>query len=159
MKKNAFSTRWLSAVLCLVLMAAMALTMTGCTDGNATTTTTTAATTTTTVVTTTTTAGPTELGRGEMSFLFNVTDVEGNVTEFKILTDETMVGTALQNLDLIDGIVESYGLYVKEVNGITADYDKDGTYWAFYINGEYATAGVDTTPITDGATYEFKVQK
>ena len=49
--------------------------------------------------------------------------------------------------------------YVKEVNGIIADYDVDGTYWAFYIDGEYASAGVDSTEITEGSIYMFKVEK
>ena len=54
--------------------------------------------------------------------------------------------------------MEDYGLYVKEVNGITADYDVDGTYWAFYINDEYASTGVDSTNITEGDNYSFKVE-
>ena len=36
------------------------------------------------------------------------------------------------------------------------DYDKDGTYWAFYINGEYASTGVDSTTIKEGDSYSFK---
>ena len=52
-----------------------------------------------------------------------------------------------------------YGLYVKTVNGVTADYDVDQTYWAFYINGEYASTGVDATSVTAGDTYSFKVEK
>ena len=50
-------------------------------------------------------------------------------------------------------------MYVKKVNGILADYNIDKTYWAFYINGEYAFSGVDTTPVENGATYSFKVEK
>ena len=49
--------------------------------------------------------------------------------------------------------------YVKTVNGITADYDADGVYWAFYVNGEYAVSGVDSTPIAEGESYSFKVEK
>ena len=52
-----------------------------------------------------------------------------------------------------------YGLYVKTVNGETADYDKDGAYWAFYINGEYAMSGVDYTAPEAGTTYGFHVEK
>ena len=44
------------------------------------------------------------------------------------------------------------------VNGITADYDTDGKYWAFYINGEYATTGVDATEIDEEAVYTFAVE-
>ena len=47
----------------------------------------------------------------------------------------------------------------KTVNGMTADYDKDGVYWAFYIAGEYAMTGVDATNITDGAQYAFRMEK
>ena len=48
---------------------------------------------------------------------------------------------------------------MKTVNGITADYDADGVYWAFYINGEYAQTGVDTTPIVEGEEYSFRIEK
>ena len=52
-----------------------------------------------------------------------------------------------------------YGLYIKSVNGIVADYDVDATYWAFYINGEYAMTGVEMTPIAEGDSYLLKVEK
>ena len=44
---------------------------------------------------------------------------------------------------------------VDTVNGITLDYNKDGKYWAFYINNEYAMTGVDSTPVEEGAAYAF----
>ena len=78
---------------------------------------------------------------------------------FKIKTEEKTVGAALLGVGLIEGENSEYGLYVKKVNGITADYDTDGTYWAFYINGQYATSGVDKTDIEPGASYEFKIEK
>ncbi|MBQ2923597.1 MAG: DUF4430 domain-containing protein, partial [Tyzzerella sp.] len=52
-----------------------------------------------------------------------------------------------------------YGLYVKTVNGTTLDYDKDGMYWSFYINGDYAMTGVDVTEIKAGEKYSFKAEK
>ena len=45
------------------------------------------------------------------------------------------------------------------VNGITADWDADQTYWAFYINGEYAMTGIDATEIVDGTTYSLVLTK
>lgn len=68
------------------------------------------------------------------------------------------MGQALLELELIAGDDSEYGLYVKTVNGITADYDTDGKYWAFYIDEEYAASGVDTTPVTDGSSYAFKIE-
>lgn len=99
------------------------------------------------------------LGEGNTKFMFTVVDKDGNETEFEIHTDKTTVGDALLELNLIDGEEGDYGLYVKTVNGITADYDTDQTYWAFYINDEYASTGVDTTDITENASYSFKVEK
>ena len=101
----------------------------------------------------------TKLGEGKTQFNFTVVDKDGKETAFDIHTDKTVVGDALLELGLIAGEEGAYGLYVKQVNGITADYDVDQTYWAFYINGEYGMTGVDATDIEAGATYTFKVEK
>ena len=98
-------------------------------------------------------------GGSEKQFTFVVTDIDGNDTAFEITTDKNTVGEALTDEGLIEGDDGPYGLYVKTVNGITADYDADGTYWAFYENGEYAMSGVDKTDIVPGAEYSFKVEK
>ena len=89
------------------------------------------------------------------SFTVVTTDLEGNETTHKIKTDAASVGEALIEEGLIKGHTTDYGLYVDEVNGIALDWDKDGKYWAFYINGEYAQTGVDTTNVEDGAVYTF----
>ena len=99
------------------------------------------------------------LGEGQTQFAFTVVDKDGKETSFEIHTDKTTVGDALLELELIAGDKGEYGLYVKQVNGITADYDVDQTYWAFYVNGEYAMSGVDATNIEAGSTYSFKVEK
>ena len=103
-------------------------------------------------------SGAKEMGEGAKTFAFNVTDSTGAVTEFTIHTDEETVGAALLKVGLIAGDDSEYGLYVKTVNGITADYDTDGSYWAFYIDGEYAQTGVDSTDIKAGATYTLKIE-
>ena len=99
------------------------------------------------------------LGEGQSKFLFTVVDKEGKETNFEIHTDKETVGEALLDLELIAGEDGEFGLYVKTVNGMTADYDVDQTYWAFYIDGEYAMSGVDVTTIEEGKTYAFKVEK
>lgn len=99
------------------------------------------------------------LGEGQTQFAFIVVDKDGNETNFEIHTDKTTVGEALMEVGLLEGEESEYGLFVKTVNGITADYDVDQTYWAFYVNDEYAMSGVDTTAIEEGAAYSFKVEK
>ena len=86
-------------------------------------------------------------------------DLEGNEKTFQITTNKSTVGQALMDEGLLAGEPGPYGLYVKTVNGITADYDTDKTYWGFYINGEYAMSGVDTTDIVAGDTYALVVEK
>lgn len=100
----------------------------------------------------------TELGNGEKNFIFTV-EIDGQSVSFTIKTNKSSVGEALLELDLIEGEDGAYGLYVKKVNGVTADYDVDQTYWAFYINGEYAMTGVDGTEIVNGATYKLSREK
>lgn len=83
-------------------------------------------------------------------------DVEPVQDRALLPQDVIRVGEALIEEGLINGHTTDYGLYVDEVNGIALDWDKDGKYWAFYINGEYAQTGVDTTDVEDGAVYTFK---
>ena len=99
------------------------------------------------------------LGEGQNVFIFSIFDQDGKETAYEIHTDQTIVGEALQELGLLVGEEGAYGLYVTEVGGIRADYDKDGVYWAFYIDGEYAMSGVDKTEIQPGTSYAFKVEK
>ena len=99
-----------------------------------------------------------EFGNGEKTLVVEVRVEDQSVT-FTVNTDKSTVGDALLEHGLIDGEESQYGLYVKVVNGITADYDVDMSYWAFYINDEYAMTGVDSTEITDGAVYRLEYTK
>ena len=99
------------------------------------------------------------IGEGEKSFVTEVVDADGNTVRFTVQTNEKTVGEALQKLGVIDGEEDDYGLYIKTVNGTTADYNKDGVYWAFYVDGEYAMTGADMTDVVDGTVYTFRVEK
>ena len=139
---NRFKNKFIASVLCMVLIVAMALSMTACgNDSN------------------TQNDGQDQVQTVETKFTFVVVDGEGNETSFDITTDKATVGEALLEEGLIAGEDGQYGLYVTEVNGITADYNVDQTYCAFYVDGEYASTGVDTTEAVDGSTYMFKVEK
>ena len=100
----------------------------------------------------------TQLGEGTKTAIVQV-KAEEQIITFTLKTDKDTVGDALFENKLIDGEESEYGLYVKVVNGITADYDKDKSYWAFYVDGEYATSGVDTTKIAEGVTYQLAYTK
>ena len=145
MKKTQLK-KLLSLSLCIVLIAAMALFASGCND---------------------ITKKPelsqqtevTKIGEGDTQFQLTVAHKDGKEKAFLVSTNETTVGAALLELELISGEDGDYGLYVKTVDGETLDFDTDGMYWAFYINGEYAMTGVDSTDITEGDTYALKAEK
>ena len=100
-----------------------------------------------------------EAPAASVSFKVIVTDLDGNETAFEYTSAAASVGEALVAEGLIEGHETEYGLYIDTVNGITADWDADQTYWAFYINGEYATTGIDGTEITADTTYGLTLTK
>lgn len=99
-----------------------------------------------------------EFGNGSKTLTLEVKAGEDMVT-FTVKTDKDTVGAALLEHGIIEGKMAQYGIYIKKVNGITADYDADGSYWAFYIDGEYAMSGVDSTEIDEGAVYRLEYAK
>ena len=96
-----------------------------------------------------------DIGQGSRIFRFEVTDDTETVTVWNVHTDDTTVGEALLAIGLIDGDVSEFGLYVKKVDGLIADYDANQSWWAFFIDGEMAMTGVDFTDIEEGVTYAF----
>ena len=131
MRRNSVKNK-LSVLLCMVLIAAMALSMAACGAKQE--------------------AAP----QGEVSYTVITVDLEGNETRYDITSDKEMVGEELLAQGIIAGDMGDYGLYVKTVNGLTLDWDKDAKYWAFYIGEDYATTGVDQTKAEEGVTYTLR---
>ena len=96
----------------------------------------------------------TELGEGASTITVECTADDRTVT-FTVHTDAEYLGAALQEIGLLEGEESQYGLFVTAVNGMGADYEADGYYWAIYIDGEYALTGVDSTPVTDVGSYSL----
>ena len=96
-----------------------------------------------------------EVGEGATTFKITVSAEEKTVV-FTVHTDAATVGDALIDNKLIEGEVGNYGLYIDKVNGMLADYDENMSYWAFYVNDEYAMAGVDLTEIDPSAEYKLE---
>lgn len=102
---------------------------------------------------------PTLRGEGATVFSFTVTDQDGTQKKYEIHTDAANVADALLALGLISGDDSEYGLYIKVVDGITADYSVDQTYWALYVNGEYSQVGASSVSVTSGLQVELKKEK
>ena len=98
------------------------------------------------------------VGEGAVEFSLEIVDTDTEPVVVTVKTDEETVGGALAVLGLIAGEESEYGLYIKTVNGITYDYDTDGKYWAFYVDGAYANESADLTEITEGSAYSLKAE-
>lgn len=105
----------------------------------------------------------TTLGKGGKTVIVNVTAADRSIS-LTIRTDAATLGEALRENSLVEGEESEFGLYIKVVNGIRADFDTDGAYWMFNrVNADGTTemmmSGVDTTPLTDGDMYELVYTK
>ncbi len=100
----------------------------------------------------------TKLGDGATSITVEVQAGEHSVA-FELNTDKAVLADAMAEFDLVSGEESEYGLYIKEVNGIVADYDADKAYWALYQGDEYSMAGADSVKVTNGSTYTFVYTK
>ena len=141
-------TKLMSVVLAILMIGALMLTLASCKEE----------TDTDTLWAEATHKEDKTLGEGATSFTLVVEAGEKSVT-FTVNTDEKIIGEALQKLGIVEGEEGPYGLYVKKVNGILADYNTDGTYWAFYKDGKYMMTGIDVTEIEAGASYELVKEK
>ena len=136
--KHTIFTKLLSLLVMLALLAAMALTFTACveepTDSEETT------------------------EETKTEFTVEVTKADGSKKTFTVKSDKENLGDALVAEGLIEGEDGPYGWYITTVDGEFHKYEEDGKYWAFYIDGEYASTGVSQTEPTEGAVYAFKAE-
>ena len=99
-----------------------------------------------------------EFGNGAKTVQVEVKAGEQSIT-FTIKTDKENLCDALLEHSLVSGDESEFGLYIKYVNGIQADYDVDQSYWGLTKNGEMLNTGASSTIITDGEHYEFTYTK
>ena len=148
MKKTAFSKAIKFSVI-FVLIAAMALCMISCGGSN---------------MGVTETSGSIESPKAsvessEVTITVTVVDDKGESKDFNITTSADNLGDALIDSKLAEGEIGDYGLYIKYVNGIRADYELDGAYWSLSKGGEMLMTGASDTPIADGDKFELTYTK
>ncbi len=95
------------------------------------------------------------VGEGGTCFTLKITAEEKTVT-LTVRSDEATLASALSSSGLAEGEAGPYGLYIKSVNGIRADYNLDGGYfWSLSVNGTPSMVGADGVTPENGAVYEF----
>lgn len=97
---------------------------------------------------------------GEKAYTVEVTAADGSTKTYEGRTDAEYLSGLMDELQeagdfSYEGTSSDYGLFITAINGETADYDKDGAYWAIYVNGEYGQYGADQQPVADGDSFRF----
>lgn len=94
---------------------------------------------------------------GAKEISIEVVDANASSKTYHTRTDAEYLRQALEETKglTIEGTESAYGLMVETVNGVTADYNINGAYWAFYVNGEYCNYGIDQQPLEDGQEYQI----
>ena len=95
---------------------------------------------------------------GTKQITIEVIGKEKNSTTDELKTDAEYLRQAMEEAEglTFEGDESEYGLMVNTVNGETADYSTDGSYWSFYVNGEYCNYGIDTQPVEDGDAFKIE---
>lgn len=99
----------------------------------------------------------TTIGSGENSFVLETVTLEGESSKYLIATNETDLEKALESLGLLT--VNEYTGEITDVNGIHAEYNKDGMHWVLYVNGEKAEASPDEITVIKNYVYTFRLEK
>ena len=77
--------------------------------------------------------------------------------ETKEYTLKTDAEYLQQAMDETKGLTyEEESGFVNTINGETADWNVDQSYWAIYVNGEYGQYGIASQPVSDGDVYLFQ---
>ena len=94
---------------------------------------------------------------GSKDITIEVIDDEQKSVVYEVSTDAEYLGDAVRETEglTVDGTDGEYGMMVNTVNGVVADYNENGAYWAFYVDGEYCMYGMDEQPIADGQAYQI----
>ncbi len=95
---------------------------------------------------------------GSKAITIEVVNKEKATKSYDVKTDAEFLRQAMEETkDLtFSGTESEFGMMVETVNGETADYNVDGAYWAFYVNGEYCNYGIDTQPVVDGDKFTIE---
>lgn len=97
-------------------------------------------------------------GSGETTVTVTVKVEEESVT-FTLKTDKETLADALLEHGLIEGEDAGYGIYIKKVNGITADYSLDGSWWGVEQDGKPTSVGASSLTLKDGDHYDLVYSK
>ena len=98
---------------------------------------------------------------GSKAITIEVVNSAGQSKTFPVSTDAAYLLQAMEEAEglTFSGTEGPYGLMISTVNGETADYNADQSYWSFTVNGEYCNYGVSEQPVEDGDAFAIVYTK
>ena len=77
-------------------------------------------------------------------------------TVYELKTDAEYLQQAMEEAEGLEFAYDDgpYGATVHTVNGETVNFDTDGAYWGFNVNGEYCNYGISEQPVEDGDAFQ-----
>lgn len=81
---------------------------------------------------------------------------DGQTTEFPLETTKKYLADALVEANLVQYAADGY---YKTINGITADWNTDKSYWWVTVGGKDSMKGLNDIELTDGGSYEVTYKK
>ena len=96
-----------------------------------------------------------QTSEGAKAITVTVIHMDGTEAVFAYDTDEEYLGPVLLAEGLVEGEEGPYGLTISAVDGETASWEENQSYWALYVGEDYATTGADGVALTDGGSYKL----
>ena len=96
--------------------------------------------------------------QGSKTITLDVIYEDSSMESYKTQTDAEYLEQAISHMEglTIDGSrTEQFGLMILTVNGVEADYNKDGAYWSIYLDDTPCNYGVSQQPVEDGQHYQI----
>ena len=91
---------------------------------------------------------------GDKVFSVIVVHKDGSERTFTYQTEEACLGPALVKEGLIVMDDKQSGMF-STVDNVTVTWETDKAYWALYVGDEYASAGINDTPVYNGSTFKL----
>lgn len=92
---------------------------------------------------------------GSKEITIEVIAQDGSSTVYEVKTTAEYLQGAMDEAKGLSYETAEDGM-VMVVNGVRADYVKDGAYWGFYVNDGYCNYGIDAQPIADGDAFRIE---
>lgn len=92
--------------------------------------------------------------KGDKKISIEVVNIAGDSVVYEVDTDALYLQGAMEEAEGLE--FEMDGTMLISVNGEEAIYEVDQSYWALYINGDYANYGISEQPIKDGDTIKIE---